>query len=125
MKAKTLDTDTRNDAEALFERYLAVCNEALAAHEDEFPYRELTGTAERLLGDQPIDLAVYDDEPKAAFSVRFKKKRLKPKGKPADVRKAWRVNLSYLRHVVENPKTYIEHPENLDLDWLKSRMGLL
>jgi hypothetical protein len=113
------------DAEVLFERYLAICNEAIAAHEDEFPYRELTSAAEHMLGDDPIDLVIYDDEPKAAFSVRFKKKRLKPKGAPKDVRKAWRVNLSYLRHVAAHPETYIEHPENLDLDWLKSRMGLL
>jgi hypothetical protein len=34
------------------------------------------------------------------------------------------MNLSYVRNVVAHPQDYIDHPEKLDLDWLKSRLKL-
>jgi len=36
----------------------------------------------------------------------------------------WTVTREYLEEIVKDPDTYIEHPEKLDLDWLKSRLGL-
>ncbi len=111
------------DIEALFHRYLAICNKAIEKHKGEFPYQQLLNFGETLMGDRPVDLAVYDDEPKAAFSLQFKNNKLQNDGHPSDVKKAWRMNLSYLRKVTEHPDEYIEHPEKLDLDWLKSRIG--
>ena len=112
-----------DDVTALFHQYLAVCNKAIKKHENEFPYQQMLSWGETLLGGRPIDLAVYDDEPKAAFSLYFNNHELKNDGDPVDARKAWRMNLSYLRNVVNHPDDYIEHPERLDLDWLKSRLG--
>ena len=111
------------DVDELFHRYLDICNQAIKKHKGEFPYQQVLNFGETLMGDHPIDLAVYDDEPKAAFSLFFKSNKLKDGGHPLDVKKAWRMNLSYLRKVVEHPDEYIEHPEKLDLDWLKSRLG--
>lgn len=112
-----------DDVKALFEQYLDICNQAIAKHKGEFPYQQVLNLGETLMGDRPIDLAIYDDEPKAAFSLHFKDDKLENGGYPSDVKKAWRMNLSYLKKVVEHPDDYIEHPEKLDLDWLKSRMG--
>lgn len=113
----------KEDMIALFHRYLDICNQAIEKHKGEFPYQQVLDLGEKLMGDRPVDLAIYDDEPKAAFSLHFKNNKLKNGGHPEDVKKAWRVNLSYLREVVEHPEKYIEHPEKLDLDWLKSRLG--
>ncbi len=111
------------DVDKLFHRYLGICNKAIKKHKDEFPYQTALNLGKTIAGDRPIDLAIYDDEPKASFSLRLQNKELVEQGKPEDVKKAWRVNLSYLRKVVEHPDDYIEHPEKLDLDWLKSRLG--
>ena len=113
----------KEDVEALFRQYLNICNQAIEKHKGEFPYQQLLDLGEKLMGDRPIDLTIYDDEPKAAFSVYFKNNRLKNGGHPEDVKKAWRVNLNDLRQVVEHPEKYIDHPEKLDLHWLKSRWG--
>lgn len=111
--------------EELFREYMAICNEAIDKHKDEFPYKQILSATELFVNDKSIDLAVYDDEPKAAFSLHFKDNKITNGGHPDDPKKAWRVNLSYLKKVVENPKEYIAHPEKLDLDWLKSRLGIL
>ena len=80
---------------------------------------------ETVIGDSTIDIAVYDDKPLGAFSLALDDNHLNKVGAPSDAKKAWRVNLSYLRHVVEHPDDYIAHPEKLDLDWLKSKIGIL
>lgn len=113
-----------DDIETLFKQYLTICNEAIDKHKDEFPYKEILNLGNTLMGDRSIDLAIYDDRPKGAFSLKFKNQKLANDNYPSDVEKAWRVNLSYLKHVVEYPEKYIEHPEKLDLDWLKSRLGI-
>lgn len=115
--------DAEADVAALFRQYLEVCNRAIAAHERAFPYQQMLSVGEALFEERPIELAVYDDRPKGAFSLRFKDRRLNISGEPRDAKKSWRVNLSYLQHVVNHPEDYIRHPEKLDLDWLKSRLG--
>lgn len=111
--------------ESLFERYLDICNRAIAQNKDNFPYQQILSVSKNVFEKHPIDLAVYDDRPKIVLSLQFQDDKLKYADKvPADPKKAWRVNLSYLRQVVKNPQEYISHPEKLDLDWLKSRLGL-
>lgn len=122
-RIKVESVNGKEDVEALFGQYLDICNQAIEKHKNEFPYQQVLDLGETLMGDHPIDLAIYDDEPKAAFSLRFKDSKLKDNGRPQDIKKAWRVNLSYLRQVVEHRQAYIDHPEKLDLDWLKSRLG--
>ncbi|MCB2081680.1 MAG: hypothetical protein KDD76_03520 [Rickettsiales bacterium] len=120
---KKKEVNAVEDIDALFKRYLDICNQAIEKHKDETPYKQIMAATGTLMGSRPIDLAVYDDEPKAAFSLYFKDDKLKNGGHPKNVKKAWRVNLSYLKQVVEHPEKYIAHPERLDLDWLKSRWG--
>lgn len=116
------DTD---DVKDLFNQYLEICNQAIEHHKDEFPYKELLKMGGAILTDRPIDLAIYDDQPKGAFTLHLINNKLANGGQPTDVKKAWRMNLSYLKQVVEHPQEYIEHPEQLDIDWLKSRLGVL
>ena len=116
--------DSEDEIEDIFKQYLDICNQAIEKHKDEFPYREALGLSKTVLGEKTFDLAIYDDNPRGTFSLKFKDKELIKSGQPANPKKAWWVNLSYLKNVVENPKKYIEHPEKLDFDWLRSRLGL-
>jgi len=91
------------DVEALFQQYLDICNQAIEKHKGEFPYQQVLSFGEKFMGERPIDIAIYDDEPKATFCVYFKGNQLKNDGQPNDAKKAWRVNLGYLRQVVNHP----------------------
>ncbi|MDB2414208.1 hypothetical protein N9W34_00375 [Rickettsiales bacterium] len=122
-RIKIENGNDQKDIENLFELYLAICNKAIERHKDEFPYKEILSVTETMMGNRPIDLAIYDEKPKGAFSLKFKNNKLVQDGKPADVKKAWRVNLGYIEQVVKHPEEYIAHPEKLDLEWLKSRLG--
>ncbi|MDB2414163.1 hypothetical protein N9W34_00150 [Rickettsiales bacterium] len=122
-RIKIEKADDNGDIDELFNQYLEICNKAIDKHKDEFPYKQILSATNAVVGDKPIDLTIYDDEPKGAFSLKFKDKKLVHNGTPEDVKKAWRVNLSYVKNVLEHPDKYIEHPEKLDMDWLKSRFG--
>lgn len=124
-RIKVKDKNIAEDVKALFRRYLDICNEAIEKHKSELPYKTILSATDMFIDNRPIDLAVYDDEPKAAFSLYFKNKKLTGDAHLKDTKKAWRMNLSHLREVVKNPEKYIKHPEKLDLDWLKSRLGIL
>ena len=124
MKSCKISSDNA-DIDRLFRQYLEICNQAIDEHKDEFPYKEIISVSEAIIGNSPVDLAVYDDEPKGAYTLHFKDKKIGNGGRPADPKKAWRINLSYLKQVVENPDKYIKHSEMLDFDWLKSRLGIL
>lgn len=124
-KLKIIASETAEMAvNELFGHYIDVCNRALEAHEDKFPYKELIAAGEKLSGGD-IHLAVYEDVPEAVYTLQFQDKRLthRPDITP-NMKRAWRVNKSYLRKVVEQPEKYIEQPELLDIDWLKNRLGI-
>ena len=110
---------------ALFERYLDICNQAIEAHKDEFPYKHVWEAAESLLGDEGVHLTLYDDEPKGDYQLHLHDKQLDvTSGSDEPPSKGWRMNSSYLRQVVENPEEYIKEPAKLDWHWLKNRAGL-
>ncbi|PIR38694.1 MAG: hypothetical protein COV35_05905 [Alphaproteobacteria bacterium CG11_big_fil_rev_8_21_14_0_20_39_49] len=111
------------EIEELFNKYLDICNKALDRHKDKSPYKDILSSVHTIVDSNPIELAIYDDVPKGAFSIQCKDMKLVFNGTPRDIKKAWRFNLSYLKNVVERPDEYIENPDKLDMDWLKSRFG--
>lgn len=113
---------------SLFTRYLNVVNAAVEAHRDETPYRQMIQAAEKLAGDTRFGVEVYEDDPDApfdAFTVKHSEGRLEllAHGKQ-DADLDWKVSREHLEEVVEHPQRYIDQPARLDLDWLKSRLGL-
>lgn len=115
-----------SEIDQLFSDYLAVCNRALEANREAFPYKQIWDAAESFLGDRSVKLAVYDDRPQECYCLQMKDKKIETAEdcNRADPQDAWRVNLSYLQQVVENPDEYINHPARLDWDWLRNRMGI-
>ena len=112
--------------ERVFERYLDICNQAIERNKDKFPFMEIWRARWKNLGDGNIlHCAVYDDRPKIIYTLQLtedmkihilKKKHVAPKD-------AWPFKYSYLKHVVDNPQDYIDHPANLDWGWLSTVFG--
>lgn len=119
---------TASDTSLLFTRYLEVVNSALEKHRDNFPYKQLAAAGDRFLGEKKLGVSVYKDDakhPHDFFTVNFKggSFNLVSHGKN-DPDATWKVKEKHLHSVVENPQTFIEHPSKLEIDWIKSRIGL-
>ena len=113
------------DIHQLFARFLEVCNKAIAAHKDEFPYKYIWEAAENMQSSEGLHVTVYDGRPKVDYTLRLKNKRIKVTEEsvnPSVV--GWRINTSYMKEVVENPDWYIDQPARLDWHWLKNRVGM-
>jgi len=112
--------------ERIFERYLEVCNQAIEINKDRFPYTEIWRARWNNLGSNNIiQCAIYDDRPKAIYTLQLtedmKINILNKKHETSD--DIWPFKYNYLKQVVENPQSYIDHPESLDWGWLKMRLG--
>ena len=104
----------------LFEQYVDICNRAMQAHKDEFPYKHIWEAAENVQSRSGVHLAIYDDEPQAKYRVRIKDKHISlAEDAQPDPDEACSLKASFLRKVVENPEEYINHPAKLDWHWLK------
>jgi hypothetical protein len=112
--------------ERVFELYLDVCNQAIEKNKDKFPYMEIWKARwKKLDTDDILECAVYDDRPKVIYKLRLTKDmKIKIIEKthvvPGD---AWPFKYSYLKHVIDNPQGYIDHPANLDWGWLTGTFG--
>lgn len=70
-------TDSTRDTTALFTSALNVINAALAEHGDEAPYQQILAAGEKLLGDRPLGVAVYEKDASAPFdyfTIRFRER---------------------------------------------------
>lgn len=114
---------TEDETEKLFSKYLEICNQALVMNRKKSPFKDIFRAASEAVEDIPFELAVYDDRPKGVFTLHLKGEQLVPGERPLNEEAAWRLHLSEIQQVVENAIYYIEHPELLQLDWLKSRFG--
>ena len=120
------DVAASEDYERIFERYLDICNQALEKNKDTSPYREIWRARWENLGpNYTLQCAVYDDRPKIIYTLQLTedmKIRILDKTRVAP-QDAWPFKYSYLKHVVENPQAYIDHPANLDWGWLTGVLG--
>ncbi|MBI4907852.1 MAG: CBS domain-containing protein [Acidobacteria bacterium] len=120
-------TTTNNDTTLLVE-YLDVCNTAMAAQKDSFPHKQVLALSKLVFGGRNFSLLFYDEDsdlPNACYTVRFSGDQLElvAEGKQ-NAAFSCKVKRDYLRSVVERRQEYIDHPERLDWEWLKSRLGL-
>lgn len=107
----------------LFSRYLKICNQALDAHKEEFPYKQLWHVMQHFLKGKKIFLSVYNDHPQKTYEIALKDDHLnvvdvKEGGDPH----AWRMKVSELEKIVADPEEYIKNPSKIDWEWLKNRL---
>lgn len=118
---------TIRDDTTLLVEYLDVCNTALAAQKDAFPHKQVLALSKLVFGGRSFSLLLYDEDPdlpSGCFTIRFCGNQLElvAEGKQ-HAAFSCKVKRGYLRTVTENRQDYIDHPEKLDWDWLKSRLG--
>ena len=108
--------------------YLDVCNAALEANRNTFPYKQLFDMYEKIFANRQVACMIYEDDPSVIQqSVTIQmidgKFRYVPdsEAKPSFHLK---VKRSYMEGVVRHRQEYIDHPEKLDWDWLKTRFGM-
>ncbi len=72
-----------------------------------------------------LEAIIYDDRPKAAFTLRLTKdmKIEIVKKRLLSDEEEWPFTYQYLKRVVDNPKDYIENPAKLEWGWLKTVFG--
>lgn len=111
--------------DALFREYLLVCNEALEANKDCFPYNRILVEIEDRLKSHVVQVAIYDkneNHPEALYDLIIHDQRLgvKPPHKKPPVKCPWRITRHFLEEVAQDPQAYINNPAQLKWEWLNS-----
>ncbi len=105
-------------------QYIEICNQVIEKNTALFPEAQFHIMGSTITEENPIHLAVYDDRPKGTYSLILSDKQLAFGNLPTELEKAWRVKLSHIEDVLNNPAEYIKQPNKLDLEWLKARIGI-
>ena len=108
---------------ALFREYIRICNEALEANKDCYPYPRVMRQIEGRLCDHPVQVVIYDEhenQSEAVYDMVMEGQRLaiQPPHKKPPVKHPWLVSRHYLEEVTQHPQTYISNPAQLDWKWL-------
>lgn len=112
----------------LLQRALDTINETIARHADEMPYRYIIESGERHDDGIRMGIGIYETDPNlpfAFYTLQFKDRRLTllEHGK-GENELNWRVSVRELEDLTENKRHYVQHPSDVDLDWLKLRARL-
>ena len=120
-------TGTKQGLDLLLE-YLDVCNTALDAHRHSLPYKPIILTYDRIFANRQAAIDIYNDhpgQPETTVTIRL----LNGKFGVVPVAEAHpsfhlKLKHGYMEDVIAHRQEYIDRPEKLDWDWLKSRMGM-
>lgn len=106
------------DCDALFARYMEICNQALAAHGEEFPYKQIWEAARNTAGAGEVRVALSGGGMQKTYALRLRDKYVEAM-RAHGQNPTFRFNLHYVRKVVEHPQEYIDSPAMLNWGWLK------
>jgi hypothetical protein len=116
------------ETRSFFIQYINTCNLALSRHKDTMPYKQILELGEKILGGKNIAVEVYEEDPNRPvdlYTIRLNDGNFDVVAyEKQDVAMEWKVKEAYLEKVVKNSQDYIAHPEKLEWEWLKSRIGL-
>lgn len=116
------------ETRTLFLQFLNISNTALRAHRDHFPYRQILELGDRGIGGRNIGVAIRDARSgkiRDYFTVRYGDGTFDVVEHGKEHPEAeWELTSEYLEHVVQNADDYMRHPEKLEWDWLKRRLGI-
>ena len=107
--------------------YLDVCNTAMERHRDSVVHKAIIAAWDMIFGGRDVGINICDDNDRVETSVtiRFVNGAFVPVAEPqTEPSFHLKVKRSYMEDVVEHRDEYVRHPEKLDWDWLKSRLGM-
>jgi hypothetical protein len=112
----------------LVHNYLNVCNAAAEEHRHSLVYRPIIAAYDSVFANRPVGIDIYDHDPdeiETTITIRLVNGEFVP-APGADVHPSFHLKLGrhYMEDVVAHRDEYIRHPEKLDWDWIKSRIGI-
>lgn len=112
----------------LVHEYLNVCNAAVEEHRHSLVYRPIIAAYDSVFGNRPVGIDIYDSDPDqiaSTITIRLVNREFVP-APASDVHPSFHLKCGrhYMEDVVAHRGEYIRHPEKLDWDWLKSRIGM-
>ena len=108
--------------------YLDVCNAAAEEHRHSLVYRPIIAAYDSLFANRAVGIDIYDSDPdqfETTITIRLVNGEFVPDPE-AEVHPSFHLKLGrhYMEDVVAHRDDYIRHPEKLDWDWIKSRIGI-
>ena len=112
----------------LFTEALRVINQAIEAHKDASPWREIVARTSGRRGPKVFSVAIHEGDPEQVvdrYTVRVHEGRFQvvEQGR-VETASDWRVSIDHLRRLVVHPDAYVEAPTKLDLGWIEQRLGI-
>ena len=117
---------------SLLSDYLDVCNAAAEVHRHSLVYNPIIAAYESVFANRLVGLDIYESDPdeiETTVPIRLVDGRFEPvpeSGIPeSNIEPSFHLKLkrSYMEDVIAHRQEYIQHPEKLDWDWIKSRFG--
>lgn len=110
------------DYDDLMQRYLDVCNQAMALNKDRFPFKQILSAAKASECGKIIEVHVVEGLPGASYAMTFGSDGLvfEPHSACSDCNcdREWSVSKGYLEDVAKNPEYYIRNPARIDWEWM-------
>jgi len=108
--------------------YLDVCNVASELHRNSLAYKPIIAAYDSFFANRQVGIDIYGKdaaEIETTVTIHFVNGRFEPVSE-TEAHASFHLKLSrhYMEDVVAHREEYIRHPEKLDWDWLKSRMGM-
>ncbi len=112
----------------LVREYLDVCNAASEAHRHTLPYKPIIAAYDSIFAKRQVGVDIYESDPaeiETTVTIRLRNDNFEvvPETE-ADPSFHLKLKRSYMEDVVAHREEYIRHPEKLDWDWIKSRIGI-
>jgi hypothetical protein len=108
--------------------YLDVCNAAAEVHRHSLVYGPIIAAYDSIFANRQVAIDIYDrdpDEVESTETIRLVNGEFVTVPEN-DAPPSFHLKLSrrYMEDVVAHRDEYIQHPEKLDWDWVKSRVGM-
>ena len=112
----------------LVKQYLDVCNAASEAHRHTLPYKPIIAAYDSVFANRQVGVDVYESDPaeiETTVVIRLRNDNFEVVPETdADPSFHLKLKRGYMEDVLAHREEYIQHPEKLDWDWIKSRMGI-
>tara|TARA_R110000868_G_scaffold384707_2_gene652278 strand:- start:375 stop:731 length:357 start_codon:yes stop_codon:yes gene_type:complete len=117
-----MDKDDRqiNNATALMERYVEICNESLAQNNNSFPFKQILAAARDAQKERCINVLI----PNVAacenllLCLNEEVTLITHPELSQNQNGTWVVDLNYIKGVIDNAAEYIANPAKIDWEWL-------
>ena len=113
--------------EHLVQQYLDVCNRALEANREGFPWKQIIALGESKWSGNNIGLGINEPgrETPDTYTIKFANGRFIYGGPgKIDTEYTWEADKNFMEQVVANPQEYIDKPMKINWDWAVSSLGI-